>query len=114
MRISDWSSDVCSSDLSTFPSREKNLSFAEACARAGGGSRPLSRAAPRPLRPGVPVRRDGQAGGTAVRVPGPPCRRAASARKPRSEEHTSEHQSQMRISYAVIRLHKKTIKNKHE
>src|SRR3546814_13983928 len=35
-----------------------------------------SRAAPRPLRPGVPVRRDGQAGGTAVRVPGPPCRRA--------------------------------------
>src|SRR3546814_5100362 len=26
----------------------------------------LSRAAPRPLRPGVPVRRDGQAGGTAI------------------------------------------------
>src|SRR3546814_20919759 len=42
----------------------------------------LSRAAPRPLRPGAPVRRGGRAGGTAARAPGLPCRRAASARNP--------------------------------
>src|SRR3546814_5096595 len=34
-------------------------------------------------------------------------------RKTRSEEHTSELQSLMRISYAVFCLNKKTIDNKH-
>src|SRR3546814_8420379 len=40
----------------------------------------------------------------------PPCRRAASASR-RSEEHTSELQSLMRISYAVFCLKKK---NEHK
>src|SRR3546814_20097774 len=37
-----------------------------------------------------------------------PRRRAALPREPRSEEHTSELQSLMRTSYAVLRLKKKT------
>src|SRR3546814_1155405 len=54
---------------------------------------------------------------TSVRVPGPASRRI-SARPPgiaaapiRSEEHTSELQSLMRISYAVFCLKKKNIHN---
>src|SRR3546814_5217928 len=42
-------------------------------------------------------------GGTA-NMPRPSCRTGASARRPRSEEHTSELQSLMRISYAVFCL----------
>src|SRR3546814_5739704 len=47
----------------------------------------------------------------AVRTHSPPCRRASAARlrqlSGRSEEHTSELQSLMRISYAVFCLKKK-------
>src|SRR3546814_7162815 len=48
-----------------------------------------------------------------------PCSRQRTSRKPaqaverRSEEHTSELQSLMRISYAVFCLKKKKQKNKH-
>src|SRR3546814_5697625 len=41
-------------------------------------------------------------------------RRASSAAAARSEEHTSELQSLMRISYAVFCLKKKKKKNKHK
>src|SRR3546814_1197778 len=41
------------------------------------------------------------------------ARLAALADAPRSEEHTSEPQSLMRISYAVFILEKKKIKNQH-
>src|SRR3546814_8045305 len=87
MRISDWSSDVCSSDLAT------------------------SR---------INARRNARSACTVARY----CERAASERlrtRPqksssnpvtptpieRSEEHTSELQSLMRISYAVFCLKKK-------
>src|SRR3546814_6369003 len=63
------------------------------------------------------VRCPGQSGGAcreAVRIARPGYR-AADARPapPRSEEHTSELQSLMRISYAVFCLKKKTINNRH-
>src|SRR3546814_7857722 len=69
MRISDWSSDVCSSDLPTHPAQ---ISFKQ---------EPLG------------FRRQGIS----------PCLSLLM----RSEEHTSELQSLMRISYAVFCLKKK-------
>src|SRR3546814_1897916 len=96
MRISDWSSDVCSSDL--WP--------------AGLRGRPSSGA----LRPNPPV---------AEQRIAPPSRHSVLRQRqdracpcpswlqPRSEEHTSELQSLMRISYAVFCLKKKKKKNKH-
>src|SRR3546814_9000355 len=85
MRISDWSSDVCSSDLD--PAGRRLRRAGERRARAGDAARR------RRVRR-TPVRRDvrGQAG---------------LARARRSEEHTSELQSLMRISYAVFCLKKK-------
>src|SRR3546814_7913079 len=90
MRISDWSSDVCSSDL---PLR-------------WAAGQPASRArhlrdSPRPDRrsPGRPAFAERQPGRSHHRT----CRRA----RQRSEEHTSELQSLMRISYAVFCLKKK-------
>src|SRR3546814_7394613 len=112
MLISDWRSDVCSSDLRAaicpvqqkWPSQQKHLhaghsASAAPCAVSGGGQfrgrnarggdtdiapksfdRPASRSGDR-------LRRD--------------------RRRTRSEEHTSELQSLMRISYAVFCLKKK-------
>src|SRR3546814_9772185 len=50
--------------------------------------------------------------GFAISVPSPPPRNAVTI-YPRSEEHTSELQSLMRISYAVFCLKKKKKHNKH-
>src|SRR3546814_2538295 len=91
MRISDWSSDVCSSDLSRRmktcrPSRRPRrlncaLSRSRACACPSAMcARPPGRSMPWPI---------------------------ASSAWARSEEHTSELQSLMRISYAVFCLKKK-------
>src|SRR3546814_5499337 len=80
MRISDWSSDVCSSDLAGSVRR----------------SRSNSRVAAPPSR-------------WWTFVMTIPTHQAASCRRGtnRSEEHTSELQSLMRISYAVFCLKKK-------
>src|SRR3546814_6529188 len=122
MRISDWSSDVCSSDLGG--SREPSaLRFAtpdgEATMHAdavvfalGGGSWPqlgsdgawqgalrergLDVAPLQPANCGFDI-------GWSEHFAG----RHASAPLKRSEEHTSELQSLMRISYAVFCLKKK-------
>src|SRR3546814_5412179 len=88
MRISDWSSDVCSSDLTHQAVRR----FHEECRTrypAFGGSR---------IDPPQEmfVGRDVGSGLLSLRR--------------RSEEHTSELQSLMRISYAVFCLKKKTTK----
>src|SRR3546814_3179109 len=91
--------------------------------RPSGGLRALSRRTGRvgPAdRPAVPVgeiRFRGRAGGgdgprrTAYprRRRARPCRRLCVLRRQRSEEHTSELQSLMRISYAVFCLKKKII-----
>src|SRR3546814_5966466 len=91
MRISDWSSDVCSSDLA--PQRQINyLLLASAYSS---------------------LRRQGV---SALRIPDLLKESSRFAAWPaslstlvlRSEEHTSELQSLMRISYAVFCLKKKT------
>src|SRR3546814_6972141 len=91
MRISDWSSDVCSSDLNfitlagekkCMPTKRPGFSSTVAMASTSSAD--------------VLVARTVSARQTA-----------SSSRKSRSEEHTSELQSLMRISYAVFCLKKK-------
>src|SRR3546814_3396368 len=88
MRISDWSSDVCSSDLR---SNSQKQSLLEVIA---GGSEDYS-VVSQLLERGAPA----DFGDKYVVV-----------EAFRSEEHTSELQSLMRISYAVFCLKKKTKK----
>src|SRR3546814_3261231 len=105
MRISDWSSDVCSSDL-----LKRGATVFSPTPR---------RKSPTRVRPWPPPRHASR-----------PLKAAASARRARrcvlrsyhtgpanrSEEHTSELQSLMRISYAVFCLQKnknKKTKNKN-
>src|SRR3546814_3628450 len=99
MRISDWSSDVCSSDLA--------VTRDGCCA--------------------LPTQRERRRRRLRVKLGAPPLLAASMADHPRiaflasraepaqqalaalrSEEHTSELQSLMRISYAVFCLKKKT------
>src|SRR3546814_4338986 len=122
MRISDWSSDVCSSDL-----RPGRRASSDIC-RDGGDAGRL-----RPLPGTVRLSADRRGMTTEVRqeelliaviarmldglrhvavgasspIPGAA---ALLTRRIRSEEHTSELQSLMRISYAVFCLKKKTNK----
>src|SRR3546814_6898786 len=133
MRISDWSSDVCSSDL-TLKAVTKTLS-----SDAFGGRAPTTPAEERTigyiakqfaaagLQPGnngswyqdVPLVEITPANDAALTVSGGAnaalrfasrTDMVAATRRPvphRSEEHTSELQSLMRISYAVFCLKKK-------
>src|SRR3546814_4541122 len=110
MRISDWSSDVCSSDLlpSTRedPCDERISGFPRARDRRRTVARPGER---RRYRDRGRARGLARLGGEALQLS---HRNAAPLRRPgegggRSEEHTSELQSLMRISYAVFCLKKK-------
>src|SRR3546814_6679241 len=106
MRISDWSSDVCSSDLCPLPCRPSTPAWLHPAADPGGPGVALSSAVARPVRY------------LRHQLMWPPRK----APRPiwhcawlyRSEEHTSELQSLMRISYAVFCLKKKTKKNTQE
>src|SRR3546814_1738465 len=109
MRISDWSSDVCSSDLYRFPpqflkSRLRHVrimvevKFNQTVIPAHQSSETRHRSAAacfqrRLLPPGIEILVLNGNGNH------PPVR---------SEEHTSELQSLMRISYAVFCLKKQT------
>src|SRR3546814_2251498 len=97
MRISDWSSDVCSSDLKGLVASGQRL----------GGSCGVACEVPwrkvvTPHGPRVEHRRSTGRTAMATRLGAP-----RSAAATRSEEHTSELQSLMRISYAVFCLKKK-------
>src|SRR3546814_3530083 len=108
MRISDWSSDVCSSDLTAGP-------FCTKCGALTGTSRaspgirrtasPLARKPPSHCRLRCPPRWQHSlwCAGTSVSSPG-----GKTVIVFRSEEHPSELQSLVRISYAVF-CSKKTI-----
>src|SRR3546814_9311569 len=107
MRISDWSSDVCSSDLALDraarvagdPDRQQEV------AEIIGGERYLNK--PASLIERALSGRLAFAANSEHDAPRPDFR---------SEEHTSELQSLMRISYAVFCLKKKqhsTINIKH-
>src|SRR3546814_2311102 len=118
MRIRDWSSDVCSADLLRYPENRR----ARGQRRAAEGPRhrdgvPELRAVPAHdggreprLRTEVARPRQGldrRARGRGGEDPGTGPAARPQARR-RSEEHTSELQSLMRISYAVLCLTKKT------
>src|SRR3546814_8811786 len=124
MRISDWSSDVCSSDLfrptsisaksfsmaTTTPlttepsmaledvkdSSSRSAKFSLLANELSSARAAVVLAIKSPRRPWV--------GGLPVRI----SRELCPGIKRRSEEHTSELQSLMRNSYAVLCLQKKT------
>src|SRR3546814_7741162 len=119
MRISDWSSDVCSSDLAFAARRGAVLDIAIELAAVGEGG--ADAFAQHDARAVVDAKAEGfdialqqlalgagaqvveaQLIGLHVGVVGEEVER--------SEEHTSELQSLMRISYAVFRLQQKTDK----
>src|SRR3546814_2790555 len=124
MRISDWSSDVCSSDLA---GRRRRL--ARHAAQSGGVSQRRDRRLADEFRTRVRWCARERAARAAGRCAGPAVgnlvvpvdgmsateapARAASTLPPqapldmRSDEHTSELQSLMRNSYAVFCLKKK-------
>src|SRR3546814_9675153 len=106
MRISDWSSDVCSSDLGAeLRDRhgEEILGVARIKPRHGNPSGLRQRH----RRCGRDRRRDGEPALMPYLVPGlEDPERAGLVPAQRSEEHTSELQSLMRISYAVFCLKK--------
>src|SRR3546814_1416155 len=140
MRISDWSSDVCSSDLAarlrqSCRSHPPQSSWARSAVAPSSGLFPIHPAsatshahrsshiaqnhcsaphgrysrAHHVAKPEKPFVRHS-------RVDPRPRGRPASAairRRPRSEEHTSELQSLMRISYAVFCLKKKKTNKIH-
>src|SRR3546814_7979612 len=142
MRISDWSSDVCSSDLGREALRlldcddaliadllhgfsENAADFSIAIGRYGGDlgdlavgadllgmrSEILDHGADRQIDAALQVHRV-HAGGHRLRALahdrlGEHSGRGGSVTRLRSEEHTSELQSLMRISYAVFCLKKK-------
>src|SRR3546814_3493058 len=113
MRISDWSSDVCSSELRQCPLLLRLFSRSQTMTRAscsGLWLHPLS---------GVEWSRSAGDVGRYLRQRIRPSREAVQERADmlrtqlwlqRSEEHTSELQSLMRISYAVFCLKKKNQK----
>src|SRR3546814_4859971 len=100
MRISDWSSDVCSSDLDHRHGRAGHA----AAARTHPHARRRAHAA-------------GAAHAAAARIHRPRAAAQTLTRRfrpapPRSEEHTSELQSLMRLSYAVLCSKKKNTKTR--
>src|SRR3546814_7035329 len=117
MRISDWSSDVCSSDLcGRYRGRRR------AGRRDGNPPRSADDRAAARWHPGRSRRRtECRKINPSQRVGGTRCRdritdlgddarsdrHTRGARRHRSEEHTSELQSLMRISYAVFCLKNK-------
>src|SRR3546814_10596435 len=127
MRISDWSSDVCSSDLVEDHIRHRcalgrDVGDLDTCAVSGQmfkeiGTRLCSKTF------GVPAAVDGEyrhvgrgidERNCVVHRPprfsaAIPCDQHIFADRLRSEEHTSELQSLMRISYAVFCLKKKNL-----
>src|SRR3546814_2033523 len=106
MRISDWSSDVCSSDLVAWRQGAVRRNQASG---AGPNCRGCTQIWPALCQPSLAGRHAHQLENNfAVDQALQSAGRAAFGRYPwRSEEHTSELQSLMRISYAVDSLKKK-------
>src|SRR3546814_4635550 len=128
MRISDWSSDVCSSDLNLRPGSEAAKAGLRNCDRLDYSDSTEGTMRHPDMKLTVKVTRDGKTFETSFLPRGKPmtvyqweltsdpaalqanhCRASGQADMPRSEEHTSELQSLMRISYADFCLKKKII-----
>src|SRR3546814_5521695 len=114
MRISDWSSDVCSSDLRDLRGRVDGvgLDLGGDAQRHGpgghhrGAAHDGARADERTRLDHRTVEDDGP--GADQRTVADPAALEVDVVPDRSEEHTSEFQSLMRNSYAVFCLKKKT------
>src|SRR3546814_3109792 len=107
MRISDWSSDVCSSDLPVFfLNPENGVSYPVVAQIPEHRIDSMSALCTLPVASGS----DGDPqtlGGLATIKRGTTASVISKYNIQRSEEHTSELQSLMRISYAVFCLKKK-------
>src|SRR3546814_8819849 len=115
MRISDWSSDVCSSDLAFFGVVGQVLGVADGAQHARMFTAQIAQQGG--LVAGNVRHRDiiqiaVGASEDRGRLFFKRHRRELSLLQQRSEEHTSELQSLMSISYAVFRLNKN--KQKHQ
>src|SRR3546814_2632327 len=116
MRISDWSSDVCSSDLIVHAPRHPSY-----CTKTGSGACtmspvsaggiaicPATTSSTRPRATACTGTGTAPSPSTLPRTRRTPWHAPSSSK--RSEEHTSELQSLMRISYAVFCLKTKNTK----
>src|SRR3546814_8369627 len=130
MRISDWSSDVCSSDLKEIQRLERLYALAWGQSQQRDRAQAHQRQSQLKYEQALDIAMDQQnrrdhAGQRSRHLrnanaqyhsPKPRCRRHClhdikkGKRRKRSEEHTSELQSLMRISSAVFCLKKKTNK----
>src|SRR3546814_2801089 len=112
LRISDWSSDVCSSDLAMAVGADRRVGT-----KRDRYAKAQRSAKHRAMRGSGDARLFGNIGWIVVGVLLDPIERHEGGDKEnalflhafRSEEHTSELQSLMRSSYAVFCLKKKTI-----
>src|SRR3546814_5896065 len=113
MRISDWSSDVCSSDLED--QQEAHVvgvwQGEERTVEGGEQQRHRRRQQGQQQRAGTEFQRGDRQRLAALDEA--LVERAEDRHQPRSEEHTSELQSPMRTSYAVFCLKKKKEHNTH-
>src|SRR3546814_7669463 len=121
MRISDWSSDVCSSDLGERLARRHVVAVAEgdvvvagegegdAGIALGRRGRVVGRGSAREAQQGLAGHTVVAEEGSGVALVGHQQVVAGHGKAERSEEHTSELQSLMRISYAVFCLKTKKI-----
>src|SRR3546814_2012212 len=107
MRISDWSSNVCSSDLAYLALVSSGVS-AQRQVWMHGDTPPEALAAMKEATACVVEREEFYQQGKEILAGYEPIVGEPLARNARSEEHTSELQSLMRISYAVFCLKKKT------
>src|SRR3546814_992885 len=131
MRISDWSSDVCSSDLAGRDTRELAGEQGLVIVGARRAQRGVDALALRGNDRGEPIFvGEAEPGGAVIfdgstlvevlivdvedRLAAEEAGRADMVGPTRSEEHTSELQSLMRISYAVFCLKTKKIQKNHQ
>src|SRR3546814_2733345 len=115
MRISDWSSDVCSSDLTTLVGVRNDqvwMNTGEVQPYSTSMMNMADAMAATALNAADRKRHDSNWSATALVRYAPSDQAtlelgyARKSRSPRSEEHTSELQSQMRISYGDFCLKK--------
>src|SRR3546814_6522721 len=113
MRISDWSSDVCSSDLSrqcaSFITRGVMSTTTEPAKRCAAGPVSTCQRTEAPRDQPTPIASWRSSDWARPETSAASCSivGASPTARDRSEEHTSELQSLMRISYAVFCLKKK-------
>src|SRR3546814_5513366 len=110
MRISDWSSDVCSSDL------RRTAAWSRTAAEGPDHPDPDRKAVRSAHRPMGNARRPWHCRahpGQGRHYPTPEAAQRSEALRLRSEEHTSELQSLLRISYAVFCLKNNTNSSHH-